>query len=110
MVPVHVIALALLLRVSLSGRHYDAWLRLVALSAFVQHGTGLFYVNVDRYHLLTWLLTSVAVAAWIRAEGLALLDRWRPGLREKLLGTTPAARLADRIRRVTAWSGVNDAR
>jgi hypothetical protein len=77
MIPVHVAALVILVRITLASR-FDGWLRIVALATFVQYGIGLFYQRYDRYHLLTWLLTALVVMVWLREEGAALFARHWP--------------------------------
>ena len=73
MIPVHAIAIAILVRVAAWGRRHDAWLRICALAALAQHPVALFYLHYERYHYVTWLLTLIVCAVWIRDEGFALI-------------------------------------
>jgi hypothetical protein len=73
MIPVHAAAIAILVRVAAWGRRHDAWLRLCAGAALAQHPVALFYLHYERYHYVTWLLTLIVCAVWIRDEGCELL-------------------------------------
>ena len=76
LIPVHLAAFAILFRVMLA-RRFEPWLRLTALATLAQSGIGFTYNMWGRYHFLTWLLESLVVAAWLHAEGLALIQqRW----------------------------------
>src|SRR5262249_28287245 len=87
--PLHIVAIAILVRVSLFGARFEPWLRVIALAALLQHGIGLCYVVYDRYHLLTWLLTCLVTLVWINVEGLAMLELRFAFLRGR--GATSAA-------------------
>ena len=78
MIPVHVLAIAITLRVALWGRVYDPWLRLTAWAALAGHPVAFFYLAFPRYHYLTWFLTLIVCAVWLRMEGLDLLRRYFP--------------------------------
>ena len=80
MVPVHVLAIVIVLRVALWGRGDDSWLRLTAWAALAGHPVAFFYLSYPRYYYLTWFLTLVVCAVWMRIEGLDLLRRWCPGV------------------------------
>jgi hypothetical protein len=98
LIPLHVAAVATLLRVGLRGSRFDPWLRLVALATLLQHGTGICYANYERYHLATWLQTSLVATVWLRVEGLPWFDQRFPGWRARILAHAairrPAAMLA----------------
>ncbi len=79
MIPLHAVAVIVLVRVALA-RGYDPWLRLIAWATLAQHSTALFFLYAARYHHLAWLLTLLAVAAWVRQEGHAWLRRVFPRL------------------------------
>lgn len=83
MVPLHAAAIAVLLRAGL-GRRYDPWLRLLAWSTLALHSVALFYLSADRYHYLSWLLTLLVCAVWMRDEGFDLARRWSPRLAERI--------------------------
>ena len=71
MAPLHIAALAVLVRVAVWGRS-DPWLRLTAVATLTQHGVNLFFLTYGRYYYLTWLLTLLVVAVWLHDEGIAL--------------------------------------
>jgi hypothetical protein len=98
MVPIHLIAIVLVLRVA-GSRRYEPMLRLVALAALALALAGLIYVVWPRYHFLTWLLAALAVAAWTKVDGLALIDRYRPTWRKRLSRSVHVARAA----RAVSW-------
>jgi hypothetical protein len=83
LIPLHIAAIAILVRVGLFGARFEPWLRVIALAALLQHGIGLCYVVYDRYHLLTWLLTCLVMLVWINVEGLAMLELRFASLRER---------------------------
>jgi hypothetical protein len=80
--PLNAFGIATLLRVGLFGARFDPWLRLIALATLFQHGIGICYINFVRYNLGTWLLTLLVAAAWLQGEGLLVLEKRTPRLRE----------------------------
>lgn len=83
LIPIHAIAVGILVKVAFSAR-YDSWLRLIAWATLSGHAVALIIYPNPRYHLLTWLLTSLAVAAWLQQEGFAMAQRWFPRWADKL--------------------------
>ncbi len=81
MVPLHAAAIAVLLRVAFV-RMFDPWLRLIALATLALHPVAWFYLSYDRYYYLTWLLTLLVLAVWIRDEGAGVARRFSPGMSE----------------------------
>jgi hypothetical protein len=98
-IPLHVAAYVILVRVILS-RRFEPMLRLVALAAVALTPVGLIYLVAVRYNLVMWFLMVLVVAAWIRIEGLALADAYRPGWRQRL-GQSPVIR---RLAAAVSWS------
>jgi hypothetical protein len=98
MVPIHLLAVGVVLRVAGSKR-YEPMLRLIALAALALGLVGLVYVVWPRYHLLMWLLVVLAATAWVKIEGLALIDRYRPLWRERWMRSAHVAW----TRRVINW-------
>jgi hypothetical protein len=78
MVPVHAVAVAIVVCIALWGRGYDLWLRLIALAALAGHPVAFFYRPFPRYYYVTWFLTLVVCAVWMRNEGIPLLRGWFP--------------------------------
>lgn len=77
MIPLHIVALLVLVRVLLSGR-YERWIRWIAAATIMQHAPALFYAPSPRYYLLTWFFTGFVGAVWLRNEGIAWLQRRFP--------------------------------
>jgi hypothetical protein len=105
MIPLHAVAIAVLVRVVLRGRRFDPWLRLTAGAALALHPVAWFYLPYDRYYFLTWFLTLLVCAAWLRDEGLELIQRWFPRPAEWFAHhpmTAWLARVRDWWARVTA--------
>ena len=78
MVPLHAVAIAVLVRVAFWGRGFDPWLRLTALATLAQHPVALFYLSFDRYYYLPWFLTLLVCAVWLRDEGATLFRQRCP--------------------------------
>ena len=100
-IPLNAFAVATLVRVGVFGRRFDPWLRLVALAALLQHGTGICYADWDRYHLSSWLLTALVAIVWLRVEGLPWLDKVFPSLRERIAAHAAVKRSAAALARLT---------
>ncbi len=85
MVPLHALAVAVLVRVMLR-RGYDPWLRLIAAASLAQHLVGMTHVPIARYYYLAWLLTGLVNAVWIREEAAPWLRRRHPELAARVAG------------------------
>src|SRR6185312_3246752 len=98
-IPLNALAVAVLVRVGFGSRH-DPWLRLIAWAALALHPVALFYLSYDRYYYLTWFLTLLVCAVWMRDEGLDLLRCWFPRAMARI-ESNPAqawwARVLDRL-------------
>lgn len=105
-IPLHVAAYAILLRVMFS-RSFEPMLRLVALAALALAPVGLMYLVAVRYNLVMWLLMALVATTWIRLEGLALIDRWRPGWRERFARSPAFVRAADIVTRARTFADVS---
>ena len=108
--PLHIAALAILIRV-ICSRRFEPMLRLTALGALALLPLGLFYAVWLRYHLALWLLTGIVVAAWLKHEGIARAGRLSPAWSSRRLARIGAA---TRIPRAVEWlktaSGPNGSR
>jgi hypothetical protein len=104
-IPLHVAAYVVLLRVIFCGK-FEPMLRLTALAALALTPVGLIYLVTARYNLLMWLLMALVVTAWLKLEGLALIDRYRPGWRERLGASALFARTARAVTRLRTFAGV----
>jgi len=92
MIPVHIAAIAVLIRVT-CARCFEPMLRLTALATLALMPPAFVYVISVRYHLALWLLTALVTAAWIKLEGLALVDARWPDLRVRLARAPALARI-----------------
>jgi hypothetical protein len=108
MVPVHALAVAVLVRVGVLGVRFEPWLRVVALATLLQHGIGASYVNFARYNLGTWLLTLMVVAVWLDREGLELLCRGVPAACRAWQHHPAVQKLGRLVERWTVAFGVAD--
>ncbi len=109
MVPLHAAAIAVLVRVA-GARRFDPWLRLISGAALALHPVAWFYLSSDRYYYLTWFLTLLVVAVWIKDEGAALARRTSPAFCE-WCARHPITRFGSRmLDRWAAFTGVASAR
>jgi hypothetical protein len=83
MVPLHIAAIGVLIRVALAQR-FEPMLRLTALATLALIPPAFVYLITVRYHLAMWLLMAIVCTAWLQREGLALIDRRWPALRQRL--------------------------
>ena len=104
-IPLHLAGYVILLRVIFSAK-FEPMLRLTALAALALTPIGLIYLVAVRYNLVMWLLMALIVTAWIKVEGLALVDRWRPGWRDKLARSPLLVRTARAMTRMRTLAGV----
>jgi hypothetical protein len=102
----HAASLVILARVTIWGRTFDPWLRLIGASALAQHALVLFYTAaVARYHFLTWFLTMLVVMAWFHREGIEYMKRRYPALSRRFATHPLSLRLASwlaRLQKVSA--------
>ena len=61
-----------------AGADSIPWLRLIGAAALAQHAVALVYVASARYHFLSWFLTGLIAAVWLRQTGLPWLARRYP--------------------------------
>jgi len=105
-IPLHVAAYLIVLRVISSGR-FEPMLRLTALAALALTPVGLIYLVAVRYNLVMWLLMALVVTAWIKLEGLALIDRRWPGWLERIAKSSRFIRIERTVKRTRALAGVD---
>jgi hypothetical protein len=104
MVPVHALAVGVLLRVAFA-RTYDSWLRLIGWATLALHAVPLFYLSADRYYYLNWFLTLLVCAVWMRDEGFGLLRRSWPRLAQRIEHHPAGAKLGRMLDRWVAANG-----
>jgi hypothetical protein len=105
MIPLHVAAIVILFRVALSA-NFEPMLRLTALATLALAPPAFVYLISVRYHLALWLLAAIVVAAWIKTEGLVLIDRWRPDLRNNLAQSRVVTALGRILTRLSTFAGL----
>ena len=101
LVPLHIAAIAILIRV-VCMRRAEPMLRLTALAALALIPPAFVYLIVVRYHLALWLLTAIVSAAWLQLEGLALIDRRWPNLRQRVARNAVVAWIARALSNIKA--------
>ncbi len=74
-VPFNAAAVAVVIYVTLRGRGFDPWLRLIGAGAIAEYAVDLIYAATPRYFFSTWLLSAVVVAAFIERRLPAWLDK-----------------------------------
>jgi hypothetical protein len=72
-IPLNAFGIVILVAVLVRGRAFDPWLHLIAAATLAEHTIALFYRPAGRYYYVTWLLTVVVCAVWMRTKGLGLL-------------------------------------
>jgi hypothetical protein len=106
LVALHAVALAIVIYVTVRGRTFDPWLRLIGASALAQHVVALFYTAATaRYHFLTWFLTTLVVIVWFQRVGIERVKRQYPGFYSWLAAHPWRLRLAsglERLQKVSA--------
>ena len=96
-VPFNAAAVAVVVYVTLRGRGFDPWLRLIGAAVLAEYAVDLIYVATPRYFFGMWLLSAVVVAAFIEHWLPAWMDKrgWQGAKRliERSIGARPAAAL-----------------
>lgn len=110
MVPVHALAIAVLVRVAFFARGFDPWIRLTAVAMLAQHPVAFFYLPYGRYYFLAWLLTGLVCAVWVRDEGVGLFRMRWPRAAETIARHPVRAHLEQVLDRWTAFTGISPAR
>jgi len=93
-VPLNALGVVVLIYVVGWGRRFDPWLRLIGAAALAQHVVALFYVATARYHFLTWFLTMLVDAVWLREIGIGWLRQRFPDLSTRISSDRISMRLA----------------
>jgi hypothetical protein len=93
-----------LLRVAFR-RGFDPWLRLIAVATLAQHTVAWFYLSAGRYYYVTWFLTLLVCAVWVRDEGFGWLERRAPRAANGLIRHPAARSLQRALDRLAAPSG-----
>jgi hypothetical protein len=91
-IPFNAASVAVVAYVTLRGRDFDPWLRLIGAAVLAECVVGLIYIATPRYFFGMWLLSAVVVATFLEQRLLPWLEKsgWLNGpVFAKLLGTTP---------------------
>jgi hypothetical protein len=100
LIPVHLAAIAILVRVALWERRFDPWIRVVAAGTLLQHAVSLCYLLAPRYFFLAWLLTLLVTVVWIREAGIPLLRKYVPDWCDKVAVHPTSTRIVAALRRL----------
>jgi hypothetical protein len=106
MIPLHILAIAVLIRVALAGR-YEGWLRLIAAMALAMHPVAWFYLSADRYYYAQWFLTSLVFLVWARDEFIPWVKARWPLQWERAAASDGTKRLTTAFNRYARACGVN---
>jgi hypothetical protein len=105
LIPLHVAAFAIALRVA-CARRFEPMLQLGALAALALSSLGYVYLVSVRYHLVMWFMLALVAIAWFKTEGLALIERFHPGWRERMARSPIVLRAGHAIARLRAFAGI----
>jgi hypothetical protein len=64
-IPLHLAAVLIVLQITLRGRSYDPWLRVIGAALIAEYGAALVYAATARYFFSMWFLTAVLVGVFI---------------------------------------------
>jgi hypothetical protein len=67
-VPLHVAAVAVVAYVTVRGRDYDPWLRLIGGALLAEYVAAMIYAATPRYYFEMWLLTTLVVAVFVERK------------------------------------------
>ena len=80
-VPFNAAGVAVVTYVTVRGRDFDPWLRLIGAAVLAEYVVDLIYIPTARYFFGMWLLSAVIVAAFLEKRVLPRLDQsgWLDG-------------------------------
>jgi hypothetical protein len=94
-IALHLAAVLIVLHVTLRGRSYDPWLRVIGAALIAEYGAAMIYAATARYFFSMWFLTALLVAVvlerhvpnWLAQHG------WKRSAQalDRYLGLRPAA-------------------
>jgi hypothetical protein len=89
-IPFNLAAVAVVLYVTLRGRDFDPWLRLIGAAVLAENVIDLIYVASPRYYFSMWLLSALIVAVFIERRGPLWVQKhgwpWAQRALERFLG------------------------
>jgi hypothetical protein len=71
-IPLHLVAVLIVLHMTLRGRTYDAWLRLIGAALIAEYGAAMTYAATARYFFSMWFLTALLVCVFLERH----VPRW----------------------------------
>ncbi len=93
-IPLHVGAVLIVLQITLRGRSYDPWLRLIGAAVIAEYGAAMVYAATARYFFSMWLLTALIVCVFFERNVPAWLAQhgWKRSAHalNRYLGLRPA--------------------
>ena len=76
-IPLHAAAVAVVAYVTVRGREFDPWLRLLGAALLGEYFVAMIYLSTPRYFFEMWLLTALVVAAYLEPR----MPAWTVGYR-----------------------------
>lgn len=64
-IPFNAVGVAIVVYVTLRGRNFDPWLRLIGAAVLAEYVVDFIYAPTPRYYSEMWLLSAVIVAVFI---------------------------------------------
>jgi hypothetical protein len=93
-IPFNAAAVAIVFYVTLLGRDFDPWLRLIGAAVLAEYAADFVYAATPRYFFEMWLLSAVVVATFIEQRVPAWMQKhgWQRagGVLERFIGYQPA--------------------
>jgi hypothetical protein len=76
-IPLHAAAVVVVAAITLRGRDYDPWLRLIGAALLAEYVVAMIYAATPRYFYEMWLLTALLVAVFIERSLPAWKQRYK---------------------------------
>ena len=93
-IPFNIVGVVIVFYVTVRGRDFDPWLRLIGAAVLAEYAVDFVYVATPRYYFEMWLLSVVIVAAFIEQRLPGWLDKrgWAgpKQILERFMGYRPA--------------------
>jgi hypothetical protein len=93
-IPVNAAAVVVVFYVTIRGRDFDPWLRLIGAAVLAEYVVDMIYAATPRYYYSMWLLSAVIVAVFIERRLPAWIDKrgWQGAKRvlERTIGARSA--------------------
>ena len=79
-IPLHAAAVVVVAYITLRGRTFDPWLRLIGAALLAEYVVAMIYASTPRYFYEMWLLTALLVAVFIERGLPAWIERYKLGM------------------------------